>query len=116
MNLLRPYGPDFSAGRLAPAGCLCQIIDVVVSSAFKAEYAALFMNAQHSIYLRNILIDPGYPQLPTIIYVTTSVLLVLTLILPKQKDPKQSTCVGIESEIKCVREYLICTGVSEEAA
>ena len=44
-----------------------QIIDVVVSSAFEAEYAALFMNARHSIYLRNILEDLGYPQPPTII-------------------------------------------------
>ena len=43
------------------------MIDVVVSSVFEAEYAALFMNARNSIYLRNILKDLGYPQPLTII-------------------------------------------------
>ena len=38
---------------------------MVVGSAFEAEYAALFMNARHSINLRNILEDLGYPQPPT---------------------------------------------------
>ena len=50
-----------------PLDVLCQIIDVIVSSAFEAEYAALFMNARHAIYLRNILEDLGYPQPPIII-------------------------------------------------
>ena len=38
---------------------LWQLKDVIVSSVFNAEYAALFMNARHSTYLRNILIDLG---------------------------------------------------------
>ena len=46
-----------------PLDVLCQIIDVIVSSAFEA----LFLNARHSIYLRNILEDLGYPQPPTVI-------------------------------------------------
>ena len=40
---------------------------MVISSVFEAEYAALLMNARHSIKLRNILEDLAYPQPPTII-------------------------------------------------
>ena len=43
------------------------ITDVIVSSAFEAEYAALFLNVRHSVYLCNILEDLGYPQPPTAI-------------------------------------------------
>ena len=34
-----------------PLDVLCQIIDVVNSSAFEAEYAVLFMNSRHSILI-----------------------------------------------------------------
>jgi hypothetical protein len=43
------------------------IIPCIVSSAGKAEYAALFAGAQHAASLRTILSDLGYPQPPTII-------------------------------------------------
>ena len=32
-----------------PLDVLCQVIELIVSSAFKAAYAALFMNARHAI-------------------------------------------------------------------
>jgi len=42
-------------------------IDVVVASAFEAEYAAVFIIAQIAVWLRTILHALGYPQPPTII-------------------------------------------------
>jgi hypothetical protein len=46
---------------------LSQIIDVVVSSAAEAEYAALFMNGKTAIAIRQTLEDLGYPQETTTI-------------------------------------------------
>jgi hypothetical protein len=43
------------------------IIPCIVSSAGEAEYAALFVGAQHAASLQNILEDLGIPQPPTII-------------------------------------------------
>ena len=42
-------------------------IDVVVASAFEAEYAAVFIIAQIAVWIRTILHALGYPQPPTII-------------------------------------------------
>ena len=50
-----------------PLVILCQIIDVIAGSAFEAEYAALYLNTRHSIYLLNVLGALGYPQPPTVI-------------------------------------------------
>jgi hypothetical protein len=44
---------------------MSSIINVVVSSAAEAEYAALFMGAQQAVWLRTVLEAMGYPQLPT---------------------------------------------------
>ena len=46
---------------------ISSIIGVIVSSAAEAEYAALFMNAQHGEWLRTVLEAFGYPQPPTLI-------------------------------------------------
>jgi hypothetical protein len=43
------------------------IIPCIVSSADKAEYAALFTGAQHAASLRTILSDLGHPQPPTML-------------------------------------------------
>jgi hypothetical protein len=45
--------------------CISTIIPSVVSSAFEAEYAAMYLNATTSEGIRNILADLGYPQGPT---------------------------------------------------
>ena len=45
--------------------CMSTIIKSVVSSAFEAEYAALFLNGQTAQGLRNTLRDLGYPQQAT---------------------------------------------------
>lgn len=42
--------------------CISTIIKAVVSSAFEAEYAALFLNGQTAQGIRNTLSDMGYPQ------------------------------------------------------
>ena len=42
-------------------------IDVVVSSAFEAEYGAVFIIAQVGVWIRTILNALGYPQPPSII-------------------------------------------------
>ena len=42
-------------------------IDVVVASAFEAEYGAIFITAQIGVWIRTILSALGYPQPPTII-------------------------------------------------
>ena len=42
-------------------------IDVVVASAFEAEYGAVFITAQIGVWLRTILSALGYPQPPTIL-------------------------------------------------
>jgi hypothetical protein len=42
--------------------CISTIIPSVVSSAFEAEYAAMFLNATTAEGIRNILSDLGYPQ------------------------------------------------------
>jgi hypothetical protein len=42
--------------------CMSTIIKSVVSSAFEAEYAALFLNGQTGIGLRHTLHDLGFPQ------------------------------------------------------
>lgn len=47
--------------------CISSIIPSVVSSAFEAEYAALFITAQAAVGLRNSLNDLGYPQQATTI-------------------------------------------------
>jgi hypothetical protein len=44
---------------------ISSIIDVVVSSAGKAEYGAAFIFAQHGVGLRNTAIALGHPQPPT---------------------------------------------------
>jgi hypothetical protein len=44
---------------------LCSRIDVVVSSAAEAELAAVYINAQRAVQLRNTLSDLGYPQTAT---------------------------------------------------
>jgi hypothetical protein len=44
-----------------------QLIDVVVSSAAEAEYAALFINGKTGLAIRNTLKDLGYTQGNTII-------------------------------------------------
>jgi hypothetical protein len=46
---------------------MSSIIPTVVSSVAEAEYAGCFMNAQHGVWLRTILIAMGYPQPPTFI-------------------------------------------------
>ena len=46
---------------------ISSIIGVIVSSAAEAEYAALFINAQHGAWLRTVLEAFGYPQPPTLI-------------------------------------------------
>jgi hypothetical protein len=43
------------------------IIPSVVASAFEAEYAALFLNGQTAVGLRQTLADLGYPQSATVI-------------------------------------------------
>jgi len=50
-----------------PIDCISTIIGQVVSSAFEAEYAALFICGQTGEAIRNTLSDLGYPQPPTII-------------------------------------------------
>jgi hypothetical protein len=42
--------------------CLCSRIDVVVGSAAEAELAAVYINAQLAVQIRNTLADLGYPQ------------------------------------------------------
>ena len=71
-----------------PLDVLCQIIDVIVSSAFETEYAALFLNARHSIYLRNILQDLGYPQLPTVILCDNKCAVGIATDTAQANDPK----------------------------
>ena len=45
-----------------PIDCMSSMIKSVVSSAFEAEYAAMFMNGQNAEPIRNTLEDLGYPQ------------------------------------------------------
>jgi hypothetical protein len=45
--------------------CISTIIPSVVSSAFEAEYAAMYLNATTAEGIRNILADLGYPQSAT---------------------------------------------------
>jgi hypothetical protein len=51
---------------------MSSIIPVVVSSAAEAEYAALFMGSQQAVWLRVILEEMGYPQLPTTVFCDNS--------------------------------------------
>ena len=44
------------------------ILDVVVSSAYEAEYGGLFLTGKLCAHIRSILEDLGYPQEPTVIY------------------------------------------------
>jgi hypothetical protein len=51
-------------------GAICahsSIIPGVPTSAAQAEYCGVFVNGNHSVYLRNSLHDLGYPQPPTVI-------------------------------------------------
>ena len=41
---------------------MSKVIPAVVASAFEAEYAAMFMNAQTAESIRSTLVDLGYPQ------------------------------------------------------
>jgi hypothetical protein len=41
---------------------MSKVIPAVVASAFEAEYAAMFMNAQTAESIRSTLADLGYPQ------------------------------------------------------
>ena len=47
-----------------PLLAVSSIIPTVCSSVSEAEYAALFLNAQHATWLRTVLLALGYPQKP----------------------------------------------------
>jgi hypothetical protein len=70
------------------------IIPCIVSSAGKAEYAALYAGAQHAGSLRNILEDLGYLQPPTIIMCdnTCAAPSALQQIQLSKSAPRLSTC------------------------
>jgi hypothetical protein len=57
-NAPEPYDEPMNGNVLVQS----QLIDCVVASAAEAEYAALFLNAQEGIRIRNTLTDLGYPQ------------------------------------------------------
>ena len=65
---------------------LALIIKFVISSAAKAELAALFLTAKKCVPLRQTLTEMGWPQKPTPIQVnnTTVVGVVSNNIIPKQ--------------------------------
>ncbi len=63
LHYLGNYCVDTQTNRVNGAiECMSTIIKSVVSSAFEAEYAALFMNGQTAQGLRNTLRDLGFPQ------------------------------------------------------
>ncbi len=51
---------------------ITKVIDVVISSAAKAELGALFMNAREVVYLQRILAEMGHPQPKTPIQTNNS--------------------------------------------
>lgn len=66
LHYLGNYSPSAGTNRVNGAvECMSTIIKSVVSSAFEAEYAALYLNGQTAQALRNTLRDLGYPQQAT---------------------------------------------------
>jgi hypothetical protein len=65
--LPRKGTPDSSQAVNGAIDIICQIIPTVVSSAAEAEYAALFINGQNALILRQTLIDLGHPQTAAVI-------------------------------------------------
>ena len=57
-NTKEPYDEPMNGNVLIQS----RLIDCVVASAAEAEYAALFLNAQEGMTLRNTLTDLGHPQ------------------------------------------------------
>ena len=51
---------------------IAKVIDAVISSAAEAELGALFINAQESVHLRQILTELGHPQPKTLIQMDNS--------------------------------------------
>ena len=117
--LSRRYARSVAGGKptaiINPLDVLCQIIDVIISFAFEAEYSALFMNARHAVYLRNILEDLGYPQPPTIILCDNKCAVGIATDTAQEKDSRLSICVGIGFVIRCAKEPSISTGEKELA-
>ena len=56
-----------------PFFCTSKIISCVVTSAAEAELGAAFQNAQKAAQFRNVLVELGYPQVPTPILVDNTV-------------------------------------------
>jgi hypothetical protein len=56
-----------------PFFCTSKLISCVVTSAAEAELGAAFQNAQKGAQFRNTLIELGYPQQPTTIFVDNTV-------------------------------------------
>jgi hypothetical protein len=49
------------------------MISCIVASAVEAELAAGFQQAQIVVRLRNTLMDLGYPQIPTLLFIDNTV-------------------------------------------
>ena len=98
-----------------PLDVLCQIIDIIASSAFQAEYAALYMNARHSIYLRNILEDLGYPQPPIIILCDNKCAVGIAIDTALAKISKAIDMHWHWFETRCEKMCSISTSVKELA-
>ena len=91
-HFLGPYEPTST---LPPNGfidTISSIIDVVVSSAFEAEAAAIFINAQRILIHRATLEDLGYPQQATCIISDN---LTAVKILNGNFSPKRSRCMDM---------------------
>ena len=56
-----------------PFFCTSKVISCVVTSAAEAELGAAFQNAQKGAQFRNTLVELGYPQQPTTIFVDNTV-------------------------------------------
>jgi hypothetical protein len=65
LHFLSTRGADPTIDINGAIECTSCIIPAVVSSAFEAEYAALFINGQTAEGIRNTLTDLGYPQQAT---------------------------------------------------
>jgi hypothetical protein len=68
------------------------LIDVIVSSAFEAEAAAIYLNSQRALIHRDTLHDLGYPQQATCI---TSDNLTAVNILNGDLSKKRSRCMDM---------------------
>ena len=65
VHMLTDASPPDQLKVNGPVECISTIIPTVVSSAFEAEYAAMFINGNTAAGIRNTLADLNYPQAAT---------------------------------------------------